>query len=144
VTVDPELLAARLAKVRQSLELVARAESVDTEALAADEVLRAAVERGLHVAIEGCLDIGHHVIAREGYRRPSNYQDVFVILGERGVISGELADRLGRAAQLRNRLVHLYWDVDPAQLHAIATTDVADLKSFLAAVVTYFGLAPAD
>jgi uncharacterized protein YutE (UPF0331/DUF86 family) len=140
MTVDPELLAARISRVRQSLELVARAESIDAEAFAADALLQAGIERGLQVAIEGCLEIGHHVIAREGFRRPTNYQDVFVILGEAGVISRELAQRMARAAQLRNRLVHLYWDLDASELHAIATNDVVDLKSFVAAVVTHFEL----
>lgn len=27
--------------------------------------------------IEGGLDIGHHVIAREGLRRPGDYREVF-------------------------------------------------------------------
>ena len=34
-----------------------------------------AVERELQIVIEACLDIGHHVISREGLRRPGDLDE---------------------------------------------------------------------
>lgn len=39
-----------------------------------NKVLRRAVERTLQMAVEACLDIGHHIIAGEGVRAYSEHR----------------------------------------------------------------------
>jgi len=70
MTVDRELIAARIARIRVELGRLARLQALpDTEFLASS-LQQHAVERELPIVIEACLDIGHHVISREGLRRP--------------------------------------------------------------------------
>ena len=45
-------------------------------------------------------------------------------------MDADLASRLGRAAGLRNVLVHDYVSIDPERLVRIVRDDLADLKTF--------------
>jgi uncharacterized protein YutE (UPF0331/DUF86 family) len=51
--------------------------------------------------------------APEGWRASRDFGDSFTILGAHGVIDDALAGRLCGLAGLRNRLVHVYDEVDP-------------------------------
>ena len=143
MTVDRELLAARVAKIREQVRQLARLESVTRDAFLASTTEQHAAERELQVAIEACLDIGHHVIAREGMRRPTDYRDVFTILCEAGVVDELLGRRLEEMASFRNRLVHGYLDIDPARVYETARSDISDIEAFVAAIVTRFASRPA-
>ena len=58
---------------------------------------------------------------------------MFKTLGDNGVISTDVADRLGNAARQRNLLVHLYMEIDDRAVFAsLAYLD--DLREFAAAV----------
>ncbi|MCZ6793313.1 MAG: DUF86 domain-containing protein [Planctomycetota bacterium] len=64
------------------------------------------------IAIECCIDIANHIIASERFRVPRDNADTFVVLVEKGVCPTDLESPLRAMARFRNRLVHLYWDVD--------------------------------
>ena len=98
--------------------------------MAADPVLRAAVERWLQVAIEACIDIAYHVIGDRGWTPPDSARDAFRTLASHGLIDAALATRLGRAAGLRNVLVHDYVAVDLDKLAAAIGRDLGDLRAF--------------
>jgi uncharacterized protein YutE (UPF0331/DUF86 family) len=83
------------------------------------------------VAIESAIDIGNHLIARNGYRVPEDYGDTFVVMGEVGALDREFADELRNMAKFRNRLVHLYWEVDDRQVYGILQNRLDDFKRFL-------------
>jgi uncharacterized protein YutE (UPF0331/DUF86 family) len=54
---------------------------------------------------------------------------VFKILGDKDVISSDIAERLGYAARQRNLLVHLYMEIDDRAVFAsLAFLD--DLREF--------------
>ncbi len=138
MTVDRELLAARIARIRQELRRLARVPTIGRDAFLESPIEQHAVERELQIVIEGCLDIGHHVIAREGLRRPVDYRDVFAILREAGILESGLGRRLEEMAGFRNRLVHGYLDIEPGKVFEIARDDLGDAEAFVAAIVTRF------
>ena len=53
--VDPDVVARRLLALNEALRELARPAAGDERALAADTMLRAAVERWLQIAIESCI-----------------------------------------------------------------------------------------
>lgn len=85
----------------------------------------------LIVAIEGCLDLSTHLISRNNLRMPEDYADTFQVLAENGILDEGFADQLGEMARFRNRLVHIYWDVDDAQVHKYLRTEIDDIRRFL-------------
>lgn len=100
----------------------------------ADELIRRATERLLHLAIEACLDIGHHLIADRGYRAPEDNRDVFSVLAEEGLIREDLLPRLLEMAGFRNLLVHGYARIDDAVVHAILGQRLEDLDAYARAI----------
>lgn len=91
------------------------------------------------VAIEACIDICNHVIARNGYRVPEDYKDTFKVMAEVGALDAGFADDLGKMAKFRNRLVHLYWEVDDRTVYDIIRTRLDDFKKLLDALSVFLG-----
>lgn len=91
----------------------------------------------LIVAAEAALDICNHIAARRGGRSPADYADCIAILAEIGAIAPELRDRLVRMAKFRNRLVHLYWKVDNAEVYRVIQEDLRDFDGYLESLGRY-------
>jgi uncharacterized protein YutE (UPF0331/DUF86 family) len=89
------------------------------------------------IAIECSIDVANHVIASESYRFPRDNADSFAVLGEHGVLDPVFAERLGAMARFRNRLVHVYWDVDDRRVVEYLQESLVDLEQYAAAVAGY-------
>lgn len=92
------------------------------------------------VAIEGSLDLCNHIIAKNGYRTPEDYADTFKVMAERGAFDTEFTNTLIQMARFRNRLVHIYWEVDDDELYHILQTRLQDIRDFFKKFGTFIGL----
>jgi uncharacterized protein YutE (UPF0331/DUF86 family) len=114
---------------------------LELEAFSQDSVLRGAAERFLQLAIESCLNIGNRLIALYQFQKPMDspqtYADIFLRLRDLGVIDSELADRMVTMAKFRNRLVHLYWEIDTVKIFEIIQDNLEDFKLFEKKVVEF-------
>ena len=61
----------------------------------------------------------------------------FRVMGEVGALDKDFSDELTNMAKFRNRLVHLYWEVDDQQVYEILQTRLDDFKSFLNAIAEF-------
>lgn len=102
--------------------------------LAKDLVKLGATKYYLQVAIECCINAANHIIARKNFRAPESYADSFTVLAENEIVEENFASRARRMAGLRNRLVHLYWEVDESILYTILQNDLDDFDQFKAYV----------
>lgn len=82
------------------------------------------------IGIECCVDIASHIIAAHGLKRPAYRQDVFQVLEQAGYLDTEFASQMVEMGKLRNRLVHLYWDIDPNEMYKYLQENVALLNWF--------------
>jgi uncharacterized protein YutE (UPF0331/DUF86 family) len=89
------------------------------------------------IAIECCIDVANHVIASENYRFPRDNADSFVVLGEHGVMDPIFAEQLGAMARFRNRLVHLYAEIDDRRVSEYLRESLADLERFAETVASH-------
>ncbi|MCF8095890.1 MAG: DUF86 domain-containing protein [Desulfobacteraceae bacterium] len=103
-----------------------------------DSVLIGSLRYYLQVSIECCLDVSAHIIASERYRAPKDYADTFKVLEERKVVDPALAHRLQQMAKFRNRLVHLYGEIDDRAVYRIAHEYLKDIEDFKKAILTRF------
>lgn len=87
-------------------------------------------ERFLQLAIETTLNIGNHIISTYNFEAPQDYSDIFLILGKHNVLPKEFADELANMARFRNRLVHVYWEVDISRVYNIIQTKLGDFEDF--------------
>ena len=136
--IDRRVVCNKLSQLRERLQTLRVLAAEPLGQFSADPVKRGAAERLLQVSIEICLDVGHHLIARLNLPRPTEYRDVFRILGERKILAPDFAARLEKMAAFRNRLVHLYAEIEPAQVHEYLQNNLPDFDEFarvVAAVV---------
>ena len=91
----------------------------------------------LQVSIECCLDIAHHIAADEGYRTPQDSYDAFVVLNEEGILPDDFMPILRQMVSFRNRVVHLYWDVDDATLYDILQRNLGDFETFVIHILNF-------
>ncbi|MBC8235373.1 DUF86 domain-containing protein [bacterium] len=77
-----------------------------------DRTAQLAAERAFQAATECCCDIGNHLIAVARLQQPDEQRKVFPTLAESGYFDQDYANRMSQMVALRNRLVHLYWDID--------------------------------
>lgn len=100
---------------------------------------RWAVERGLQVCAQNCIDVATHVAASAGHDVP-DYASAIDALGTMGVLPGEFASRFRRIAGFRNLLVHAYLAVDPAIVEQVLDRDLDDFGTFARHVRARLGL----
>ena len=103
----------------------------------ADMTISSAAKYNLHIAIECCIDIAHHIIARQGLRPPESYADSFHVLAENGIIEKSLAVTAESMVRMRNLLVHLYMTVDDSQVYDTINGNLGDFDRFKAAIYKY-------
>lgn len=96
-----------------------------------------AAKHSLQEAIEACLDIGSHIIAEKGFRRPEDYKDIYKVLEEEGIIDPVLSAKLQEMAQFRNLLVHRYGKIDTRRIFIIMSEDINDVREFVKIVLRY-------
>lgn len=96
-----------------------------------DPHLVASAKYFLIVAIEACLDMCYHVISKNKFRVPEDYADTFRVMGEVGLFSEEFVEKLVEMAKFRNRLVHIYWDVDDEVVYEVLQEDIQDIEEFI-------------
>ena len=84
----------------------------------------------LQISVETCINIANHIISAEQLGLPKEYADTFRILEKNGIIDNDLKKKLILMTRFRNRLVHLYWDIDDKFVKQIIENNLSDFVSF--------------
>ena len=108
-----------------------------------DKILIGSAKYYLQVSVECCLDIANHIIAAKGFRAPKDYADSFKVLEEQGVFDEKLGMKLRQMAKFRNRLVHLYGEIDDGYVYEFMRKDLKDILDFKSVIATKY-LAPPE
>ena len=83
------------------------------------------------VAIQGIIDICHHIVARFSGKVPDEYGECFLILKEMGYLTSDYALKLKAIAGFRNILIHLYHEVDDKRVLKYLKKDLWIIEEFL-------------
>lgn len=135
--VDPDTLASILSSLRGYLEKLAILAALPEETFLQDFTNVESAKHLLQVSIECCLDIAHHIVADEGYRTPADYYDTFVVLHENGILPEGFMPTLRQMVSFRNRVVHLYWDVEDATVYRILQESLGDFETYVGHVLDF-------
>jgi uncharacterized protein YutE (UPF0331/DUF86 family)/predicted nucleotidyltransferase len=132
--IDREKVLAQLRLLEADLRRLREKAGLTEENYLADLDAQDVVMRRFQTAVESCVNIGNHFIARLRLRLAEDYATVFAILGDEGILTRELADRLGELARFRNLLVHMYWRVDHQQVFRAMPERIRMLEEFQAQI----------
>lgn len=89
----------------------------------------------LQAAIEAVLDIAAHIIAREELGSPDTNADSFRILSEAGIIEGSMLLKLVKMTKFRNRIVHLYDQIDEEFIYQIINNNLEYIEKYVDIII---------
>lgn len=133
--VKPEVIENRIKKLQDYLEKLLKLKSISKNEFISDFRNSNSAKYLLQVSIECCLDIANHIIASEKYRSPEDYADSFRVLNEREIVPNSLINRLIEMAKFRNRIVHIYWEVDEDLVYDIIQNYLSDFELFIQSIL---------
>lgn len=133
--VEPEIIENKIRKLQEYLGKLSQLSKTDKQDFLSDFRNTESAKYLLQVSIECCLDIANHIIASEKFRRPHDYVDSFRVLHEQDIISDNLIGNLEEMAKFRNRLVHIYWEINDDLIYEIIQKNLNDFNQFIQAVL---------
>lgn len=135
--VKPEKVENTLLNLKGYVEKLNHLAALKREEFLADFTKVESAKHLFQVSVECCLDVSNHIIASERFRAPKNYAESFEILTEQGILPETFLPILRQMVQFRNRLVHLYWEVDAEIIYEILQKNLGDFDIFAKHVVSY-------
>ncbi|OOM68087.1 DUF86 domain-containing protein [Clostridium sp. BL-8] len=90
----------------------------------------------LQVSIEAMLDISSHLIARNRWGRPKDNKDHFQLLSDNGIIDNKDVSIYFNMAKFRNRIVHMYFNINDEMIYDIIQNNISDFERFISNIVS--------
>ena len=135
--VRPDKVEGILVNLKGYVQKLRRLAALTQEEFLSDFTKVESAKHLFQVSVECCLDVSNHIIASERFRPPKSYAESFEILAEQGIIPKSFVAILRQMVQFRNRLVHLYWEVDSEIIYEILQKNLGDFDTFAKNVLDY-------
>ncbi|MFI8715600.1 DUF86 domain-containing protein [Brevibacillus brevis] len=119
-----------LEHMSRMLDLLDKLSERGAKEVLADEVAVAAMERALHLSIEGIVDVGNALIDGFIMRDPGSYSDIVEILRDEQVITDEQALILTRVTDFRKHLVNDYTSVPINEMYSLVEEATSTIRQF--------------
>ncbi|MCQ3980117.1 MAG: hypothetical protein DPW09_42410 [Anaerolineae bacterium] len=120
----------RLQRLEQYINELEKHRPVTLEMLRNEFTRQLAVEWAFQAAIESCTDIAAHLVSVYQLGHPQESRDVYQFLIDTGYLDRPFGQAMMAMVGFRNRLVHLYWDVDVEKLYQYLQEDLKLLRQF--------------
>ncbi len=135
MTLDEEKIRQKLHFMREKLRELKRFQNMSIENFKSDVINEDAALRMLQVTIEAMLDICAHIASREGWGVPKTYAELVSAAARHELIPRGMEDIYKNMVAFRNRIVHLYDDVNTEEVLNIINERLDDFTPFIRSVV---------
>lgn len=130
----------RIMFMQDNLEKLNRLRKIDRDIFVKDFRNVDSAKYLLQVTIEAMIDISNHIIARNRWGRPETNKESFKILAESGIIERKYINTYFAMAKFRNRIVHMYFDINNGMIYEIIQNNLRDLEAFIKTIVKNISL----
>lgn len=137
---NPDKIAKMISEMRKAVHRLQSLKTLDKDTFLNDPDKISSAKYNFVVAIESAIDICNHIISQNSYRVPEDYADTFQVMGEHGAFNKDFISALKEMARFRNRLIHLYMEIDDEQVHKILQTRLDDFIRFLDGIAVFLKL----
>ena len=141
-----EKILEKLRRLQQYVLFLKEIGKTDRDSFTKDFKLLGSAERYLQLSIESCINIGNRILSLTQFKKPvampETYGDIFQELYKLGVFSKDFLESMIQMVKFRNRLVHIYWDVDPEMIYDLLKENLTDLEEFKEKIVIYLKKEP--
>jgi uncharacterized protein YutE (UPF0331/DUF86 family) len=132
---DKDLIQDKIAIIEKNLNFLSKYDKIDENEFKKSYKDIQAVKFSLFESIEACLDIASHIISVKGFKVPTSYSEMFLILSENNLIDLELSNNLSNMAKFRNLLIHSYNKIDNLKVLSYIKDNLNDIRSFIKIVL---------
>jgi len=133
--VDESKILRKLQAITESLSKLEELARMDKDTFLDDFRSIDSAKYNLQTAIEAMIDICNHIISRKRLRVPATNAESFEIVSEIGLLPADALPVYRSMARFRNRIVHMYDEVDDSQIYEILQTRLGDIRSFVQCIV---------
>lgn len=137
---NPDKIRRLVSELRRASGRLKALSDIDMNSFLEDPDKVGSAKYHLILAIEAAIDMCNHIISQNGYRAPEDYSDTFQVLYEQGAFGDPFIKDLKNMAKFRNRLIHIYWEVDDEPVYDILKKRLGDFKTFLDTIAKFLGL----
>jgi len=130
-----EKVTRKFLQLDEYLGLLRNISKMPLESFLKDKIIIGGAKYYLQVSIECCLDVANHIIASEQFRAPRDYADSFKVIEEEEIVNNDLGQRLRLMAKFRNRLVHLYSEIDDSYVYQFMNENLNDIEEFKSIII---------
>ncbi len=138
--VNKSVILRKISHIRHNLSRLKGKENILLDSLTNDLDMQDIVLHNLQLAIQGCIDIGSHVISDEGWGVAGSLNEIFYILQKKGVIQAEMVEKMISMVGFRNILIHEYETINLDIVCNILQHHLKDINQYLLVIVNRFKL----
>jgi uncharacterized protein YutE (UPF0331/DUF86 family) len=135
---DKDIVEDRISHIRdKSNKLEAITNGVSLEEFKANFEKHYASLHLLQNCIEASTDIANHICSFDSLGVPSSYSEAFELLKSAKVISESVSNEMQETVRFRNRMVHLYNQIDLEIVYEIVNKRLGIFERFCLEIRTY-------
>jgi len=135
--VNREVVLDRISIIKNSLKRLKEISKLSKQEFKNNDDYFAIAEHHLRRSLEAVIDLGRHICVKEDLGQPQDYTEVFDILNNGGVLSKEFTESIRGMAGYRNRLVHMYNQIDKEEIYQILQERLDDFDIFTNEIMNY-------
>jgi uncharacterized protein YutE (UPF0331/DUF86 family) len=130
-TIQKTSIIKRISFIETELNDLGEYQTLDFNTYARERKARRDVERIIENIVNATIDIGKIILAGEDIALPDTYREIFIKLGDSGLIDTRLAGCLSDLARLRNILAHQYLDIKWEMIKDFINQGSTEVTTFL-------------
>jgi len=131
-------LVLRLTKLDEFVLDLHKFKGITQEELEANTSKAREVDRTLELACECVLDISRLIVSDQRLKIPEDSKGYILALGEAGILDKDFAQEFSKIAGFRNILVHMYLDIDYAEVADKVNNKLDDFTKFSTQIAKYY------
>ena len=128
---------AKIRLIKENLAKLVKLKEAPEEVFKKDFEKYDSAKYSLQTSIEAMVDICNHIISRKCLGMPKTKADSFIILCQNNILSPDMQETYSAMARFRNRVVHLYDEVDTADVYQYVNEGISDFNRFVDDVNKY-------
>lgn len=129
-SIDKQKISKLLDQIRESKNRLEILSGCNKEDFVKDFKNLGSAKYHIIIGVEAMIDIANHIISRMKLGTPEDYADVFKILSKIKIFSDVSTQKFINMARYRNKLVHLYWKIDDAEVYDRLKDNIETFEDF--------------
>ena len=138
--IEKERITAKLLFMETNLNRLDQLASLGRDDFLSDFRNAESAKHLLQVTIECMIDICEHITAKKRFGIPDNSAEAIRMVYRSGFVPTGQMDTYVALTRFRNRIVHLYHDVDDMEIYRITKEHRSDIRTFIREIITGFGI----